>query len=543
MTVSNLATKSSTPSSSLPIYGERGSKVCRVTPHYWANDGSGSTCQSIIDFWVSSQRGSSNYLIDDRGDIVCAVEEEYACHTSSSEDNDRQSITIEVSTTSNSTGAITDEAWKSLIKLCTDICHRYDFKLSCNIDEKTGSLTYHYWFASTACPGQWIIDHTDELVATVNHNLETGNYDNTTTVGSGNVTSSGGVGKSVVVKDTPTAYAIGINEKILFEQAQITPYIIIINEKTAKIKYDKLKEKDVVGVLIDLKIHDKVKAKELNSYVNVNLKSQINNVRKANMPFGFIVPVNAKSVEEATKEISKIRLTLRKYPPQLGVWLDLHLGKDKKVNNQIINKYYEFFFRYGFYDQVGFYGNKKHLDLIEWQDYKELWYWTMVRHLSKFDSIHLLPTPEFFMYSGVKDEGALVEPDFTKAANLKTEPATSSTSDDSTSSSSSDSGASIAFYDFMTIGLVDGSGDAAGYIYSYYSETVLPGGGLNIVGRHIEGGDNGQGYIKDGDGNIVLARPAGGKWNDGDTLETPFGKGKFYDFCPEGRIDIYVHYP
>ena len=96
--------------------------------------------------------------------------------------------------------------------------------------------------------------------------------------------------------------------------------------------------------------------------------------------------------------------------------------------------------------------------------------------------------------------------------------------------------AEISFDEFMTRGVVYGTGEAAGYKYTYYSERVLPGGGLNIPGRHLAGG-----YVCDGDGYIVLACPAGGKWNKGDTLKTPFGAGKFYDFCPEGNIDVYVH--
>ena len=36
--------------------------------------------------------------------------------------------------------------------------------------------------------------------------------------------------------------------------------------------------------------------------------------------------------------------------------------------------------------------------------------------------------------------------------------------------------------------------------FTYYSERVLPGGGLRIPGRHTE-----DGFVKDGDGYIVLA--------------------------------------
>lgn len=73
---------------------------------------------------------------------------------------------------------------------------------------------------------------------------------------------------------------------------------------------------------------------------------------------------------------------------------------------------------------------------------------------------------------------------------------------------------------------------------TYYSDKVLPGGGLNIPNRHYE--DN---FIVDKDGYIVAASniniPLGTIYN------TPFGKlAKVYDRCEAcdiNWIDIYVH--
>lgn len=64
------------------------------------------------------------------------------------------------------------------------------------------------------------------------------------------------------------------------------------------------------------------------------------------------------------------------------------------------------------------------------------------------------------------------------------------------------------------------------YEYTYYSQSVLPGTGLNIPGRHV----NADGYVADGDGYIVLAAPI--DWGNvkGRTYPTPFGyTGKVYD--------------
>lgn len=90
-------------------------------------------------------------------------------------------------------------------------------------------------------------------------------------------------------------------------------------------------------------------------------------------------------------------------------------------------------------------------------------------------------------------------------------------------------------YSYNTLiynGVINYNGDK----YTYYSQSVLPGGGLNIPGRHVDGG-----YVCDADGYIVLALPISGKYKRYQVINTPFGKkGKFYDACDGNSIDVYV---
>ena len=73
------------------------------------------------------------------------------------------------------------------------------------------------------------------------------------------------------------------------------------------------------------------------------------------------------------------------------------------------------------------------------------------------------------------------------------------------------------------------------YKWTWYSERVLPGGGLKIPGRH----NDENGYICDEDGYICLASSTLKK---GTIVDTPFGKqGKIYDSgCAVGTVDVYV---
>lgn len=73
-----------------------------------------------------------------------------------------------------------------------------------------------------------------------------------------------------------------------------------------------------------------------------------------------------------------------------------------------------------------------------------------------------------------------------------------------------------------------------GYKFTYYSQSVLPGGGLSIPGRHVNEG----GFVSDGDGYIVIANDA----PLGTIIDTPFGyQGKVYDRGTYGNhMDVYT---
>lgn len=72
--------------------------------------------------------------------------------------------------------------------------------------------------------------------------------------------------------------------------------------------------------------------------------------------------------------------------------------------------------------------------------------------------------------------------------------------------------------------------------YTWYSENVLPGGGLDIPGRHVDG----EGYVVDSEERLVAASE---DIPYGTEIRVPFGSGVAVVRdcgCPSGTIDIYV---
>lgn len=149
MTVSSLANDTLwSPNYSAP----RAYEVTRLTPHHTA---------CVADAWTiarmfssPSRQASCNYAIGNDGSIVCVVDEDARAWTSSSWDNDNRAITFEISDCDYDWN-IGDAAIEAYINLCVDIIQRYPslggaYNYTGDFD---GNVTFHNWFAATACPG------------------------------------------------------------------------------------------------------------------------------------------------------------------------------------------------------------------------------------------------------------------------------------------------------------------------------------------------------------------------------------------------------
>ncbi len=148
----------------------RNKPITKITIHHMAGVNSIETFANIVA--SPARQMSSNYGIGNDGRIVLTCPESDRSWCSSSPENDHQAITIEVS---NSDGApnwpISAAAYNSLIKLCVDICKRNGIKKLEFTGNKNGSLTFHYMFAATACPGPWIKARAQEICNKVNAQL------------------------------------------------------------------------------------------------------------------------------------------------------------------------------------------------------------------------------------------------------------------------------------------------------------------------------------------------------------------------------------
>ena len=148
----------------------RQNTIKKITIHHMAGNLSVETCGNV--FAPASRKASANYGIGTDGRVGMYVEEKDRAWTSSNRDNDNQAVTIEVA---NNSGApnwtVSDAAYNKLIDLCVDICQRNGIKELIWTGDKTGTLTCHYMFSNTACPGPYLKSKMPEIAAEVNVRL------------------------------------------------------------------------------------------------------------------------------------------------------------------------------------------------------------------------------------------------------------------------------------------------------------------------------------------------------------------------------------
>ena len=140
------------------------------------------TARQGCDYFAGTSRSAScNYVVGKDGSIGLCVEEKNRSWCTSSASNDHRAITIEVASDTTHPYAVTTKAYNALIKLLVDICKRNGIKkllwkadksLIGQVDKQ--NMTVHRWFASKACPGDYLYSRHGKIADAVNKQLSGG---------------------------------------------------------------------------------------------------------------------------------------------------------------------------------------------------------------------------------------------------------------------------------------------------------------------------------------------------------------------------------
>lgn len=356
--------------------------ISRITIHHAAGIASMETFSAILR---SGRECSWNYAIANDGTIGLFVDESHRAWTSSSAANDNIAVTIEVSNSEvGGNWPVSDAAYESILKLCTDICRRNNITKLTYTGQLSGSnLTMHQWFASTACPGEYLKSKFPSIAATVNARLASGSDD------------------SEIITDNAYSNAMtGIIDRSQINYKYLTPYIITMSRTFKNVDIKSLKNKGVVGVIIEAGYLYDVVHKEV-PYRNPQLTPIYELCKSNELSVGLYCHVKARNVNEAKKELYYLSLCIRTVPPLLGMWLKLELTGSKDTNHKIIDTYYDTLVKLGLKGKVGFYVTPEELSKIDWKSYCDKWYLWMIKPIQSLSDIDQLLVPQFFMLEGV----------------------------------------------------------------------------------------------------------------------------------------------
>lgn len=186
----------------------RSEKISKVTVHHAAGILSVEGMKNIIH--NPNREVSCNYAIGSDGRIGGYIREENRAWTSSSYWNDQRAVTIEVSNcATTSDWPVSDKVWNRLVQLVADICKRNGIPELTFTGDKNGTLTFHYMFTATGCPGPYIKSRANLLCQQVNAIIKGGSSTTTkteTTSTTTTTTSNVKVGDWVTFTDNGTYY-------------------------------------------------------------------------------------------------------------------------------------------------------------------------------------------------------------------------------------------------------------------------------------------------------------------------------------------------
>lgn len=154
----------------------RNAPISRITPHCVVGQCSVEALGNL--FANPGRQASSNYGIGADARVGMYCPESDRAWTSSSPYNDNRAVTIECASDNYYPYAFNWVVYLKLVDLCVDICQRNGKNRVVwlghdNYSPKSNEMlfTLHRWYASTSCPGDWLVQRMGDLASRVNAKL------------------------------------------------------------------------------------------------------------------------------------------------------------------------------------------------------------------------------------------------------------------------------------------------------------------------------------------------------------------------------------
>lgn len=363
-------------------YTSRDEMIDKITIHIAHAAGD---CYDLAEMLSESDNTSYHYGISTDGTIGLYVDEQYATYSTGSESNDQRAVNIIVMNdyknktegntdkTPASGGRVSSKSYDALIKLCVDICRRNYILKATYLpgDHDKSTLTMHRWFTKTDCPGDYLAGRYGSIASAINSQLTAARTASSET-------------ESLKSRSTITVGAT-------------SPFMVVPDDDALNVDYKGLKGIGVIGVMLHAGAYYDRSYNKYRRYPNQYLKSQIAEVKAADMHHALYATVRARNSAEAKLECYELYFVVSKYPPILGLWLNLDFrGLSRARAQEVVNVYYDRIVRWGLKGKCGFYCTKSMANLINWPEYTDRFALWLISPTSDVDNLEQVLTPSLF---------------------------------------------------------------------------------------------------------------------------------------------------
>lgn len=207
-----------------------------------------------------------------------------------------------------------------------------------------------------------------------------------------------------IITDTVSAgtadYTSGV--ALTVDHTKFSPYLITLSRSSATPPYAKLQNSRIVGAIVEAGQLFNDYGAVISQFESPALASQVAHLSKYKIPFGLYMYGKARTVVDAQEEIYNLSFSIRRYPPKLGVWIQLVFSNHTTtfIRTKILERYRDDLIRLGFKDKIGIICTRAQLKTIEWTKLQGdfyLWLIDVVKDSSQFDQLF---DPEFFDTDG-----------------------------------------------------------------------------------------------------------------------------------------------
>lgn len=185
----------------------------------------------------------------------------------------------------------------------------------------------------------------------------------------------------------------------MIDPMSIDCFVVYVPPGVTDIDYDSLKANRVMGVAFYGGDITRGKYNYRSPSIDAQVYSALEHDK---FPFAMIVGVYATDEKSAKEECDQLYYTLSRYPPGLGLWLELHT-----TSSEVLDYYYKRCQYWGLGNACGLYIDLDMLSAIDWDSYKDKYLLWLIKHFkdeAMFQLLDTLLTPEFFLPESEDEE-------------------------------------------------------------------------------------------------------------------------------------------